>query len=161
MCLSPDQFGFSMIFLFLDANTTATLNWDFGFSRIYRFWRSSRFVGFNKIKRRQTMKYPIKTNKLIFMVFQTKENTKSELPTHKNRFYGELKHTNGLINRRATAVTSQMIIFTVIQAPVVHKASYGIAGRAQYVHCMILILIYYTGSRPRSIWLGHEQVTSQ
>ena len=102
------------------------------------------------------MKYPIKTNKLIFMVFQTKENTKSELPTHKNRFYGELKHTNGLINRRATAVTSQMIIFTVIQAPVVHKASYGIAGRAQYVHCMILILIYYTGSRPRSIWLGHD-----
>ena len=79
--LSPDQFGFSMIFLFLDANTTATLNWDFGFSRIYRFWRSSRFVGFNKIKRRQTMKYPIKTNKLIFMVFQTKENTKSETYT--------------------------------------------------------------------------------
>ena len=73
--------SWSMIFLFLDANTTATLNRDFGFSRIYRFWRSSRFVGFNKIKRRQTMKYPIKTNKLIFMVFQTKENTKSETYT--------------------------------------------------------------------------------
>ena len=120
-----------MIFLFLDTNTEATLNrgfWDFGFSRIYRFWISSRFVGFNKIKRRQTMKYPIKTNKLIFMVFQTKENTKSETPTHKNRFYGELKHTNGLINPRATAVISQMIIFTVIQARILDKASYGIAG---------------------------------
>ena len=77
----PGQCVFSKIFLFLDTNTTATLNLDFGFSRIYRFWRSSRFVGFNKIKRRQTMKYPIKTNKLIFMVFQTKENTKSETYT--------------------------------------------------------------------------------
>ena len=108
------------------------------------------------------MKYPIKTNKLIFMVFQTKENTKSETPTHKNRFYGELKHTNGLINRRATAVISQMIIFTVIQARIIDKASYGIAGisgTAQYICQYNPDLLYR--SRSRSIWLGHERVTSQ
>ena len=105
------------------------------------------------------MKYPIKTNKLIFMVFQTKENTKSETPTHKNRFYGELKHTNGLINPRATAVISQMIIFTVIQARIIDKDSYGIFGTAQYIRQYNPDLLYRP--RSRSIYLGHERVTSQ